>query len=323
MKSRARAVFRALVVAACMPLAAQAQTYPNRPVSIIVPYPPGASTDQLVRMVQPKLAAGLGQTVVVENRSGAAGNVGTALVARSAPDGYRISLTTDAVLSLNPYIYKDMGFDPMKDLAPITTAVNAVLGIAVHNSLGVNTISELIDYAKKNPKKVFFGTAGTGSPQHVAGEQLNQRARIELVHVPYKGGGPAMTDLLAGHIKMSIATLSAMVSHIGGGAIKVIAIGEKTRFEGFPSIPTVAETLPGFESSAWLAFVAPAGTPREIVNRLNAELAKALLAEDVKSKLLSLALLVVADKPEQLAERMKSEYERRGKILRSLNIKPE
>ncbi len=325
MKFIRRAVPRAVVIVACgiFSLISQAQTYPGRPLTIVVPYPPGASTDQLVRLVQPRLTAGLGQAVIVENRGGAAGNVGSALVARSTPDGYRILLTTDAVVTLNPHIYKDMGFDPVKDLAPITTAVLAVLGIGVHPSLGVNSVAELIEYAKKNPRKVFFGTAGTASPQHVAGEMLNQRAQIELVHVPYKGGGPAITDLLAGHIKMSIATLSAMVPHLGGGNIRIIAIGEKTRFEGTPNIPTMAETLPGFEASAWLAFFAPGGTPREIVNRLNAELVKALRAEEVKAKLLGLGLLVVGDRPEQLAERLAADLERRGRIIREVGIKLE
>jgi len=325
MKFEPRAALNGLILGAfaVFSLAAQAQTYPNRAVTIVVPYPPGASTDQLVRLVQPKLAAGLGQPVVVENRGGAAGNVGSALVARSTPDGYRILLTTDAVVTLNPYVYKDMGFDPVKDLSPITTAVNAVLGIAVHPSLPVNNLAELIDYARKNPKKVFFGTAGSGSPQHVAGEMLNRRAQVQLVHVPYKGGGPAIADLLAGHIKMGISTISAMVPHLGSGNIRIIAIGERTRFEGTPNIPTIAETLPEFEASAWLAFFAPAGTPRDIVNRLNAELVKALNAGDVKAKLLGLGLLVVGDRPEQLAAKLKADFERRGKILREVGIKPE
>ena len=323
MKSKTHAVLSALILGACCSLAVQAQSYPNRAVTIVIPYPPGASTDQLVRLVQPKFAAGLGQPVVAENRGGAAGNLGSAVVAHAAPDGYRILLTTDAVVTLNPYIYKDMGFDPVKDLSPITTAVNAVLAIAVHPSLPVNSMTDLINYARKNPKKVFFGTAGAGSPQHVAGEMLNQRAQIELVHVPYKGGGPAIADLLAGHIKMGIATVSAMVPHLAGGNIKIIAIGEKTRFAGAPNIPTIAETLPDFEASAWLAFFAPSGTPREIVNRLNAELVKALNAEDVKAKLLALGLLVVGDSPEQLAARLKTDLERRGKILRDVGIKPE
>ena len=216
-----------------------------------------------------------------------------------------------------------MGLDPVKDLSPITTAVNAVLGIAVHPSLPVNNLAELIDYARKNPKKVFFGTAGSGSPQHVAGEMLNRRAQVQLVHVPYKGGGPAIADLLAGHIKMGISTISAMVPHLGSGNIRIIAIGERTRFEGTPNIPTIAETLPEFEASAWLAFFAPAGTPRDIVNRLNAELVKALNAGDVKAKLLGLGLLVVGDRPEQLAAKLKADFERRGKILREVGIKPE
>ena len=323
MTFQGHAILSALVAGACFSFAVQAQTYPSHPVTIVIPYPPGASTDQLVRLVQPRFAAGLGQSVIAENRGGAGGNLGSALVARSAPDGYRILLTTDAVVTLNPYFYKDMGFDPVKDLAPITTGVSAVLGIAVHPSLPVNSMAELIDYARKNPKKVFFGTAGAGSPQHLAGEMLNQRAQIELVHVPYKGGGPAIADLLAGHINMGIATLSAMVPHVAGGNIRIIAIGEKTRFEGTPNIPTIAETLPDFEASAWLAFFAPAGTPREIIGRLNSELVKALNAEDVRGKLLALGLLVVGDTPEQLAVKLKTDLERRGKIIRDVGIKPE
>jgi tripartite-type tricarboxylate transporter receptor subunit TctC len=320
--SMASTMFRRVLLAVLLaPLVAVAQGYPNRPVVIVTPYPPGASTDNVARLVQTELVAGLGQPVVVEHRSGAAGNVGSASVAAAAPDGYRILLTTDAVMTLNSHFYKDMGFDPVRDLAPITTAVDAAIGIAVHPSLGVNSVPELIAYARKNPRKLFFGTAGTGSPMHIAGELLNQRAKIELMHVPYKGGGPAMTDLVGGHIKMGIATLAALVPHAGRGTIKVIAIGEKRRVDIDPNIPTVAETLPGFEFSAWLAFFAPAGTPADIVKRLNAELVRALNVAEVKSKLRALGMTVVGDRPEQLAERLKNDIELRGKIVRDAAIK--
>jgi tripartite-type tricarboxylate transporter receptor subunit TctC len=313
------------LAAACafIAAAAQAQTYPDHPITMVLPYPPGASTEQLARAVQNPLQTALGQPVIVENRPGAAGNIGSAYVAKSPPDGYRLLLTTNAVLTLNPHFYPDLGFDPLKDIAPVTRAVNGALAIAVHTSLPVNTLPELIAYAKAHPKEIFYGTTGTGSPQHMMGETLNRLAGIELTHVPYKGGGPAMNDLLGGHIKMVIITLSTVLPQVGSGRIKILAIGESKRFSGAPDIPTVAETLPGFDVTSWLCFVFPGSTPKPLVDRMNGEMVKALNLPEVKEKLETLALPVVADKPEDLAQTIRSDFDRWGKVIRELGIKPD
>jgi tripartite-type tricarboxylate transporter receptor subunit TctC len=303
--------------------AAQAPMFPTRPVTIVLPYPPGGSTDAVARLIQPKLEAALGQSVVIENRGGGAGNVGTLAVSHAAPDGHTILLTANALMTLNPYLVKDMPFDPVKDFAPITTAVNAPLGIAVNPTLGIGTLPELIDYARAHPNQVSFGTARQGSPQHLLGERLNQQAGVTMVHVPYKGGGPAVQDTIAGHIQFTISTLSSVLPQHDSGQLKIIAIGEDKRFEERPEIPTVSETYPGTVVTTWLAFFAPAATPRPIVDRLNAEIVKALNDPQVKPKLTQLALVVVGDKPDELAQRMKDEHAMWGGLVQALHIEPE
>jgi len=273
--------------------------------------------------VAPKLSAALGQPVIVESRAGAGGSIGAAYVAKSPPDGYRILMATQPIVAINPYLQKDLGFDPLKDLAPLTKAVNAPVGIAVNASLPINSMAEFIRYAKANPGALTYGTAGTGSPQHIGGVLLSQRAQINTTHVPYKGGGPMLTDLLGGQIKAGIATMSVFKPHIGGQKIRVIAIGELSRFPGTPQIPTIAETLPGFELTTWLGFFAPGGLPANLVTTLSGELGKALRAGDVRSKLQDAALLVAADGPEALGKVAREDYELYGRIIRENRISAE
>lgn len=304
--------------AAAWPLGALAQA--NRPITLLVPYPPGASTDQLARLVAQRWTSITGQTMLVENKGGANGNVGAAVVAKSPPDGTRILLATQPILAINPFLYKDSGFDANKDLTPLTAAVNGVVALVVHPSLPANNIAELIDYAKKNPGVVQFGTAGSGSPQHIGGLLFAQRAGINLTHVPYRGGGPMVNDLLAGHIKMGIVTLSAVKAFAADKRLKVLAIGEKTRFAGAPDIPAIAETLPGFELTTWLGFFAPGGLPRDQVNALSQALVRAVNADDVKSKLMELALPPRTEGPEALARLVQSDQEMYGRIIREYKI---
>ena len=315
--------FVAAVLLTAAPLCIQAQAFPSRPITIVVPYPPGASTDAVARLVAPKLSAALGQPVLVESRAGAGGSIGAAYVAKSPPDGYRILMATQPIVAINPYFQKDMGFHPLKDLTPLTKAVNAPVGIAVHASLPINSMAQFIQYAKENPGQLTYGTAGTGSPQHVGGVLLSQRAEINTTHVPYKGGGPMLTDLLAGHIKAGIATMSVFKPHMGGQKIRVIAIGELSRFSGTPDIPTIAETLPGLELTTWLGFFGPRGLATDLVTTLSGELAKALRSEDVRGKLLDAAMLVAADGPEALAKVAREDYEVYGRIIRENRISAE
>ena len=310
----------ASALASGLPTMASAQAYPSKPISVIIPYPPGASTDQVGRMVQTRLAINNNVTVVAENRGGAGGNLGSAYVAKSPPDGYRILLATQPIVTINPFLYKDMGFDPDKDLTPLTCAVNAVVCLVVHPSFPVNSVAELIAYGKKNPGMVNYGTAGAGTPQHIGGLLFGQRAGFDLTHIPYKGGGPMVADLLAGHIKMGIVTLSTVKAYMADKRLRVIAIGELARFAGAADIPTIAETLPGFELTTWLGFFGPGGLPAERVSYLSNGIIRALNSDDVKPKLLDLALPIRADGPEALAKLVKADQEAYGRIIREHKI---
>lgn len=299
---------------------ALAQAWPARPLTLVVPYPPGAATELVARSIQPRLTAGLGQPVVIENRAGAGGTIGAAYVAKSPPDGYRFLMATQPIVTISPHLQKDMGFDPLKDLTPLTNAVNATVAIAVSSSLPVQNLAELVAHAKRNPGALAFGTAGAGSPQHVGGVLLGQRAQIDWSHVPYKGGGPMLTDLLAGHIKVGIATLSVFRPFAADKRLKILAVGDRTRFAGMPEVPTIAETLPEFALSTWLGFYGPGGLPPEIARTLAGELARALRADEVRGKLADAAMTVAADGPEALAALGRAEHELYGRIIRDARI---
>ena len=273
-------------------------------------------------MIQPIMQERLKQPVVIENRPGGNGAIGTQQVARSEPDGYTILLTTNALMTIVPNI-QTMPFDPIKDFAPLTTAIRGILGLAVHPSVPAKNVAEFIDYVKKNPKKVHYGTAGIGSPQHMAGLLLNQSSGIDLVHIPYKGGAPAMNDLMGGHIEAGIATVSSMMSQYKSGLVRIVGIGEKERFAALPEVQAIGETVPGFEATSWLAFYAPAGTPKPVVDKLNQELVFALTSPEVKQKLFDLGLPVVADKPEELGRLTKADLARWGDLVRKMNVKAE
>ena len=317
-RRKALTLLSAAAAAAAWPGMAASQI--ARTVTLVVPYPPGASTDQTARLVAQRWTAITGQTMLVENKGGANGNVGAATVAKAPPDGTRILLATQPILAINPFLYKDSGFDANKDLTPLTCAVNGVVALVVHPSLPANNVAELIDYARKNPGAVQFGTAGSGSPQHIGGLLFAQRAGINLTHVPYRGGGPMVNDLLAGHIKMGIVTLSAVKAFAAEKRLKVLAIGEKTRFAGAPEIPTIAETLSGFELTTWLAFFGPGGLPRDQVNALSQALTRAINADDVKTKLIELALPPRTEGPDALARLVQSDQEMYGRIIREYKI---
>ncbi len=294
----------------------RAQGFPNRPLTIVVPYPPGGATDLVVRILQPRLQAALGQAIVIENKGGANGSIGGASVAKAPPDGYRILMATQPMITINPHLQKEAGWDPLKDLVPLTNAVDAVIAVAVNASLPVNSLAELIAYGRKNPGKLTFGTAGAGSPQHLGGVLLGQRAQIQWTHVPYKGGGPMINDLIAGHVPVGIGTLAIFKPFLKEGRLRVIALGGAARYAGTPNIPTLAETLPGFELNTWLAFYAPAGTPADVQKLLSTELQRALKADDVRSKLLDAALVVNAEGPDTLARTGRSEHELYGRVVR-------
>jgi tripartite-type tricarboxylate transporter receptor subunit TctC len=303
--------------------AAQAQDYPTRPITFISAQAPGGASDTLGRLVGERLQAALGQPVVIDSRPGAGGNVGAAAAARSAPDGYTLLIGTDAIMTSNLHLYKSMPFDPVRDLVPITNAGANIIVLAASTQLPVNNVAELIAYAKANPGRVQFGSSGIASPHHLAGELLKQKAEIEIVHVPYRGGALSANDLAGGHIGMAFLSYSAAAPLLSSGRIKVLAVVEKTRYAGLPNVPTVAETVPGFEMSSWLGFFAPAGTPAPIVAKLNREMVRILNEPPVKEKLATLGLAVVASTPEELAKTVSDGIAVRGQLVRAANIQPE
>jgi tripartite-type tricarboxylate transporter receptor subunit TctC len=221
------------------------------------------------------------------------------------------------------HLYRHVGFDPVKDFAPVAYAGLNIICLAVSTQLPINSVADVITYAKANPGKLSYGTSGTGSPHHLAGELLRQKTGIDIQHVPYRGGGAAVNDLLGGHIGMAFLSLSAAVPHIGTGKIKIVAMVEKTRYAAMPDVPTIGETVPGFEMSSWLGIFAPAGTPADIVARLNEGIAKVLNVDGVKQKLANLGLVVVAGKPEELAEVVRQGLRVRGELVKAAGIQPE
>ena len=302
---------------------AHAQTYPSKPVTIVIGYTPGAVSDLTARTIADGLQQAWGQTFIVDNRPGSGGNIGAALVARAAPDGYTLMIGTDAQMASNVHLYRHVGFDPVKDFAPVAFAGANIICLAVNAALPIKSVADVIDYAKKNPGKLNYGSSGTGSPHHLAGELLRQKAGIDIAHIPYKGGGAAVNDLLGGHIGMAFLSLSAAVPHINTGKIRIIAMVEKTRYAAMPDIPTIGETVPGFEMSSWIGIFAPAGTPADVIAKLNDGIAKVLTADGVKAKLGNLGLVVAAGKPAELADVVKEGIKLRGELVKAAGIQPE
>lgn len=300
---------------------AQAQPYPNRPIRLVVPYGPGASADATARLVAQKVAEDLKQPVVVDNRAGAGGMIGSEHVARSAPDGYTFLLGTDGSHVGNPLMMKNHPFDPLRDVTPLTMAVKGVLVLVAHPSAPFNNVRELIEHAKRNPGKLSFGSSGNGSPHHLAGVMFNQMTGTEMVHVPYKGGGPAVQDVVGGQIPLVYSTLVSVLPLIKSGKLKALGITEATRFSAAPDIPTVAETVPGFEMSAWLAFMGPPGMPEPVVKTLSQSIIKALRTPDVTTKLEEAGLLVVASTPQEFDAQLRATYASRGELIRKANLK--
>ncbi|MFL6821165.1 MAG: Bug family tripartite tricarboxylate transporter substrate binding protein [Xanthobacteraceae bacterium] len=310
-----------VVALAAQIAAAPAQDFPSRPVTIVVGYTPGATSDLLARTMAERLNAAWGQSVIVDNRSGVGGNIAAGYVARAPADGYTLMIGTDAIMTSNIFLYKNTPFDPVKDFAPITNAGANIICLVVHVDLPVNSVAELIAYAKANPGKLQYGSSGIGSPHHLAGELLRQKTGIDIVHVPYRGGGATINDLLGGHIKVAFLSLSSAVPHLGSGKIRMVAVVEKNRYAAMPDIPTIGETVPGFEMSSWLGFFAPAGTP--LITRLNEAMVKVLTTDAVKEKLATLGLVVAPSTPAELAAMVREGLAVRGELVKAANIQAE
>jgi tripartite-type tricarboxylate transporter receptor subunit TctC len=265
---------------------AAAQDYPNRPITLVVPFPPGGSTTIVARIVADKMSEALGQSIVIDNRGGAGGTIGSRAVSKSEPDGYTILLGYSGTLAIGPSLYGNVGYDPRKDFEPIGRIGTAPNTLVVHPSFPVHSVAELIAYAKANPGKVNYGSAGIGTVSHVCGEYFANVAGIKLTHIPYKGTGPAIIDLLGGHIPMAFAPVPATHENTQSGKLRMLAVTSAVRSSLLPNVPTIAEAaLPGFEAVLRYGLVAPPGTPRAIIERLNAALNAALASEDVRARL--------------------------------------
>lgn len=314
----------ALALCAAASLAPAADTYPGKPVRIIVPFPPGGPADALARTVGDRLAQAVGQSVVVDNRPGAGGNIGMELGAKAAPDGHTLVLAPAGNLTVNPFLYRNVPYDVTRDFAPVTVIAAVPNVLVVNPQLPIKDLPELIAYAKANPGKLNFSSPGAGSGAHLAGELLKSSAGIDIVHVPYNGIAPAVTAVVAGDVQMMFAAAPTALPQVASGKLRAIAVAGPKRIAAAPALPTLDESgLPGFDVTSWYSIVAPAGTPPAIVDRLQKEIARALDNPDVKAKLVGLGAEPVANTPSQFAAMIKLETEKWGKIVKDANIKAE
>ena len=294
--------------------------YPDRPIRIVVPVAPGGGTDFVARLLAEKLAPALGQPV--DNRPGASGNVGVRQVVEAAADGYTLVMPITS-LPISPSLQK-LPFNPVKDLAPITLAGNLPLVLVVHPSLPATSVREVIALAKAKPRTLNFANSGVGTTAHLAGELFNRMAGVEMVSVNYKGGGPAVTDLLGGHVQLYFSTIPSVIQHVKSGKLRAIAVTGRQRSSEMPEVPTVIESgLRDFEVTSWFGLFAPAGTPRAVIDRLNREAVAALALPDVKQKMAGHGVEAASSTPEALAQLLASEIERWGKVIREAGIKAE
>ena len=297
--------------------------YPNKPVTIVVGFEPGGGTDTTARIVQGPLGEQIGQQIVVENRAGAGGNIAVDYVAKQAPDGYSIVLANVGALAVNPHILKTP-YDPLKDLLPISMAAEFANVLVVQPALGVNSVADYVKLARSKPATITYASSGIGGAGHLAGELLRSVAKIDIVHVPYKGGGPAMQGFLGGQVDSFFATPISSISQIRAGKAKAVATTGSKRAALMPDVPTVAEAgYPGYEALNWYGFLAPKGTPREIIERLNREIVKALANPQVVSALHKTGTEPKSSTPEEFAAYIKREYDTWGKVVKEAGIKPQ
>ena len=300
-----------------------AQTYPSGPIKLIVPFPAGGSVDMVARNVAKTLGDALGQSVLVDNRAGASGNIGAEAAARAPADGYTLFVTSSGVLAANMHLYKRTGFDTFKDFAPVIRLVNQPNILMVHSSVPAKSVQELIALAKAQPGKVTMGSAGVGTGQDIAAKQFEMMTGAKVLHVPYKGGAPALNDLLGGQINAMFETSPTALPYVKDGKLRGLAITSAKRSPLLPNLPTVAESgVPGYESVTWIGLVAPAATPKPIIDRLNAELNKAL-AGDMGKQLAEISLDPIGGTPKAMADVIRQDADMYGKIIKAAGIEPQ
>jgi tripartite-type tricarboxylate transporter receptor subunit TctC len=303
--------------------AAAAQNFPTKPIRVVVPFPPGGGTDIVARTVTPKMAEILGQPFIVENRAGAGGNIGTDAVAKSPADGYTL-LVASASSAINTTLVPNLSWDLARDFAPVVLMVVNSHLLAAHPSVPANNVKELIDLARAKPGQVTYASYGPGSSAHLTAELFKLMAKVDLLHIPYKGAAPAVNDLLGGQVNIIFADVAALLPHLKSGKLKALGIGSTKRFEGLPDVPTIAESgVPGFEAGGFLGLVAPAGTPPAVINALNAAAQKSLAMPEVRERLVALASPPVGGSPEEFGQYMKREVDKWARVIRAANIKAE
>jgi tripartite-type tricarboxylate transporter receptor subunit TctC len=300
---------------------ARAQPYPSKPVRMIVPWAPGGTTDILGRILGQKMSEKWGQPVLIDNRGGAAGNIGTEAVVRSPGDGYTLLLGTMSTHAMNQFLYSGMSFDPVKDLAPISLVANVATVLVVHPSLPVSNVGELVALARSRPGKLNFASGGVASFNQLCAELLKMTAKIDIVHIPYKGGAPAVADLVAGKVDMLFTGAPVTISHIKAGRLKLLAVTDSRRAAALPDTPTVGESLPGFEFNNWYGIMAPAGTPRATIDFLNAEVQRILALAEVKEKLAGLGADPTPGTPERFAAVMAADAEKWGRVIKQAGVR--
>ena len=309
------------IVAVCTLSLAQAQTYPSKPIVMVVPLAAGSSLDVVLRIITQKMSENMGQQIVVDNQPGAAGMIGAERFMRAAPDGYTLAAFNDSVLTMVPNLHKKIAYDPVASFAPVGLMVNNSWTLAAHPSLPAKNVAELIALAKAKPGELNYSSGGNGSPQHVAMELFQSMAGIKLTHVPYKGTTQATLDVIGGQIPMMFSGTNAVVNQVREGKLRALATGGATRSPLLPNVPTVAESgLPGYEFVTWMGMFAPLNTPKEIITRVNAELARALAAPDLQERLAAQGVEIKTSTPEQLAALTKARLEQMARIIKDAGI---
>jgi len=303
--------------------ALHAQQYPSKPIRIIVPFPPGDSLDTMSRLIAPTLLERLGQNIVVDNRAGAAGQLGLELGAHAPPDGYTIVGGQGGNLVVQPHTYKKLPYDPLQDFVPVAISTTNFLALVINPALPYKSLKELITYGKANPGKLSFASNGEGGFPHMAIEMLRVAAGFEYLHVPYKGSVQILTEIMGGRMDATILGIGALTPFIRAGRVRLLAVTSPQRAELFPDVPAVAEVLPGYDSRGWFGYLAPARTPPKIVALLNKEINRAMMMPDVKEKLNAVGLTVVAESPESFAQTLRGDYEKYGKLIRTIGLQPQ